>query len=65
MHEQDAETDDPQDAQHDPVAEAYRIVEEHTRSRMEACAAEIEDVLDRHGFRLVVEPGRATLTAKE
>jgi hypothetical protein len=32
---------------------------------MEACAAEIEDVLDRHGFRLVVEPGRATLTAKE
>ena len=51
--------------EHDPVAEAYRIVEEDTKNRMEACRAEIEDVLDRHGFRLVVEPGRATLTAKE
>jgi diaminopimelate decarboxylase len=52
-------------AEHDPVAEAYRLVEEDTKTRMDACRAEIEEVLDRHGFRLIVEPGRATLTAKE
>jgi hypothetical protein len=66
MHEQDEDAaDDPKDAEHDPVAEAYRIVEEDTKNRMDACRAEVESVLDRHGFRLVVEPGRATLIAKE
>jgi hypothetical protein len=53
------------DEETDPLAEARRLLAEDEQQRMQACAAEIETVLDKYGLRLIVTPARATLTAKE
>ncbi|NWF25253.1 hypothetical protein HW130_03070 [Streptomyces sp. PKU-EA00015] len=38
----------------DPLAEARRLLIEDEQARMQACAAEIEKVLAKHGMRLEV-----------
>lgn len=42
------------DAQDSPLDEARRLLAEDAQQRMLACAAEIEQVLARHGMRLEV-----------
>ena len=54
-----AEGDEPQV---DPVAEARRLVAEDEAARMQACAAEIQEVLARYGMSLEVTPPRIVLT---
>lgn len=46
----------------DAIAEARRVLAEDTQARMQACAAEIEAVLRRHGMRLDVTPAQIVLT---
>lgn len=38
----------------DPLNEARRLIAEHEQQRMQACAAEIEQVLAKYGMRLDV-----------
>jgi hypothetical protein len=49
----------------DSLAEARRLIADHEKQRMQACHDEIAAVLDKYGMSLVIEPGRATLTAKK
>lgn len=45
----------------DPVAAARRVLAEDTRTRVEACAQEIAEVLAKHGMRLETTPAQITL----
>ncbi|GAA2929947.1 hypothetical protein [Streptomyces enissocaesilis] len=45
----------------DPVAEARRLIALDEQARMQACAAEIEQVLARHGMRLDVTPAQISI----
>lgn len=53
----------PQPEKADPLAEARRLLAEDEGARMQACAAEIEQVLAKHGCRLEVTPARIVLAA--
>lgn len=46
----------------DPLASARALLAEDQRNRLEACAAELQEVLKRHGMRLEVPPPRIALT---
>lgn len=48
----------------DALAEARRVLDEHTKTRMQACADEVEQVLKRHGFRLEVTPASIVLASE-
>ncbi|MGW2895846.1 hypothetical protein ACWDAO_14795 [Streptomyces sp. NPDC001212] len=43
------------------MAEARRLVAEDEQQRMQACAAEVEQVLAKYGMRLDVTPAQITL----
>lgn len=49
------------DPESDPLAEARRLVAEDEQQRMQACAAEVEQVLAKYGMRLDVTPAQITL----
>lgn len=49
-------------APEDPIATARRVIAEDERARVEACAAEIEQVLARHGMRLEVSPAHIVIS---
>ncbi|WP_328336750.1 hypothetical protein [Streptomyces violaceus] len=49
------------DEKTDPVAEARRVLAEDQEKRAEACAAEIEDVLAKHGMRLQITQPQITI----
>jgi len=46
----------------DPIAEARALLAQHQQERMQACAAELQAVLDRYGMRLEATPAHVTLT---
>lgn len=46
----------------DPLAEARRVLAEDEERRMQECAAEIEAVLARHGFRMETTRPQIVLT---
>ena len=48
----------------DPLDDARRLIAEHEQQRMQACAAEIEQVLARYGMRLDVTPAHISLVPK-
>jgi hypothetical protein len=45
----------------DPLAEARRLLAEDQQRRLEACNAEIEQVLARHGMRLQISQPTVTI----
>lgn len=45
----------------DPLAAARALIAQEQQARMEACAAEIQQVLDRHSMRLEVAPAQIVL----
>ncbi|MEU2924206.1 hypothetical protein ABZ636_03965 [Streptomyces sp. NPDC007251] len=47
--------------QSDPLAEARALIAKDSQERMQACAAEIEEVLARHGMRLDVTPAQIAI----
>lgn len=47
--------------QADPLAEARALIARDLQQRMEACAAEIEAVLAKHGMRLDVTPAQISI----
>lgn len=47
------------------LADARRLIEEDQQQRMQACLADIEAALDKHGMRLDLHPARAVLVPKE
>jgi hypothetical protein len=49
------------DGPEDSLAEARRLLAEDAEARMRACAAEIEQVLAKHGMRLDVTPPAITI----
>lgn len=51
-------------APEDPLAAARALIEQEQQARMEACAVEIQQVLDRHGMRLEVAPAVIQLAPK-
>jgi hypothetical protein len=48
-------------AQVDPIAEARALIAKDSQERMTACAAEIEQVLAKHGMRLETAPVQIVL----
>lgn len=46
----------------DRVTKARRVLAEDQQARVEACAAEIAEVLNKHGMRLEATPAQITLT---
>ena len=53
---------DPEAAPVDPIAHARVLLANHEQQRREACAAEIDEVLARHGFYLRVTPAQVLLS---
>lgn len=45
----------------DPLTEARALIANDTQQRMQACAAEIHEVLQRHGMRLDVTPAQISI----
>ncbi|MFF3891793.1 hypothetical protein ACFYY3_01035 [Streptomyces sp. NPDC001812] len=45
----------------DPLAEARRLIAEHEQARIQACAAEIEQVLTKYGMLLDVTPAQISI----
>ena len=49
----------------DPLAGARALLEQDRQARLQVCAAELQQVLDRHGMRLEVTPAQVTLMPRE
>jgi hypothetical protein len=47
------------------VVAARAVLEQDRQARMQACADEIQAVLDRHGMRLDVTPAQVALVPRE
>lgn len=60
--DRDAPEPDPESAR---LAAAHALIEEDRQRRMAACLADIEEVLDRHGMSLDVQPARVILVPKD
>lgn len=45
----------------DPLAAAQALIAKDLQERMQACAAEIHEVLERHGMRLDVNPAQISI----
>jgi hypothetical protein len=52
--EERASRDDMKDPEPDPLDDARRLLAEDQQRRLEACQAEIEQVLAKHGMRLQI-----------
>lgn len=45
----------------DPLAAARVLIAQEEQARMEACAAELQEVLAKHGMRLDVAPAQISI----
>lgn len=48
-------------AREDPLSAARALIEQEQQARMEACAAEVQQVLAKYGMRLDVAPAQISL----